>query len=304
MKFELTVLGTSSAAPTAVRFPSAHVLNAYEQFFLIDCGEGTQIQLRKFKIKFSHINHIFISHLHGDHYLGLYGLLSSFGLLNRKNELHIYGPEDLRKLVKAQMRYLQFDYPLQFHYLNFERKRKILETKQLDVYSFPLKHSIPTCGFLFEEKKKERNMLKHKIEEYDIGLREIVKLKAGNNVEREDGSVLKYEECTTEAPKARSYAYCSDTQFDGQVAEYVKNVDLLYHESTFLEEDKALAKQTMHSTASDAGKIAAQAKAGKLILGHYSSRYFDLEPFKEEASQFHPNVVLAHEGYSFTLPYK
>ncbi|MCK5536188.1 MAG: ribonuclease Z [Bacteroidales bacterium] len=304
MNFELTVLGTSSAVPTSVRFPSAHVLNAYEQFFLIDCGEGTQMQLRKFKIKFARINHIFISHLHGDHYFGIYGLLSSFALQKRKNELHIYAPEELRKLVKVQLKYLDLGFPISFHYLNFDRKKKILDTKHIEVYSFPLKHSISTCGFLFQEKERERNIIKAKIEKYQLGLREIVKLKSGNNVEREDGTVLDYNDFTNSPSKARSYAYCSDTQYYNKIADYVKDVDLLYHEATYMDIDKALAKKTMHSTASDAAKIASKANANKLILGHYSGRYYDLKPMLIEASKYHNNVVLAHDGFSFSLPYK
>lgn len=304
MTFELTVLGTSSAVPTSVRFPSAHVLNAYEQFFLIDCGEGTQIQLRKFKIKFSRINHIFISHLHGDHYLGLYGLLSSFSLQNRTEALHIYGPADLKKLVRSQLKYLDIGYPIFFHFLNFEKKTLILSTKNLMVYSFPLMHSIPTCGFLFEEQKRERNVLKHKIVEYDLGLREIVQLKAGNDVIREDGTILKCKEITAEPNKPRSYAYCSDTMYFEDLAKYVQNVDILYHESTFMESDRLLANQTMHSTAVDAAKTALNAKASKLLIGHYSGRYFDLDPLFNEAKSLFHRTILGFEGLQISLPFK
>jgi len=304
MKFEVTILGTSSAIPTASRFTSAHVLNAYEHFFLIDCGEGVQMQLRKYRIKFSRIDHIFISHLHGDHYLGLFGLLYSFDLQNRKNELHIYAPEELRRLVRANLKYAELSFPLKFHYLKYDKSYKIFENKTIEVHSFPVKHRINTCGFLFQEKEKEANIKKEKIFEYELGIREIVKLKNKEDIEREDGQIISWQECTLLPTPLRSYAYITDTIFHPPLAKWVENVSLLYHEATFIEKDKKLCKTTMHSTAKQAAQLATLANAKSLILGHYSARYNDLNIVLKEAQSVFKNTKLSKEGNTFKIPTK
>ena len=304
MTFSVTILGSSSALPTSQRFPAAHVLNAHERLFLVDCGEGTQMQLRKYKQKLSRIERIFISHLHGDHVLGLIGLLSTLNLLGRKTPLTLYAHEQFEPIFNQNLNFFinELQYTITFVPIGKSKQKSILfEDNQLVVETFPLKHRIPCNGFIFREKEKELNIKKQLVEKYSIPLSEIVKIKQGADFTLPTGEVILNSELTYLAATPRSYAYCSDTMFFSKLAEYVNGVDLLYHEATFGSEMAKLAKQTGHSTATDAAKIAALAKAKKLVIGHFSSRYKNIAPLLYEAQQIFPNTYAATEGDVFKI---
>jgi ribonuclease Z len=302
MSFEITVLGSSSALPTSTKFPSAHVVNIHERFFLIDCGEGTQIQLRKYKIKFSKINRIFITHLHGDHFYGIFGLISSFSLIGRVNDLHIYSPGNLEKIVYSVIKKKDIPFSVFFHTLKTDTKTTIYETKSMKIYAFPLIHRIETYGFLFEEKQKERNIIKAKIEEFDLSVKDILNIKAGNDHTDSKGNIISNKTLSTAPYKTRSYAYCSDTAYSENTAKYVHDVDFLYHEATFTEDLKETAEETKHSTAKEAALIAKQSKAGTLLIGHFSTRYKTFDDHSEQAKKIFPNTIAVNEGDSFIIP--
>lgn len=302
MAFKLTILGSSSATPTTKRYPTAQVLNASGRFFLIDCGEGTQIQIRRQKIGFSKIKHIFISHLHGDHYYGLIGLISTLNLFGLKNDLHIYSPSQLRDIIQPQLDFIKgrLQFKIIFHPLNFKKEQLIYEDKKIEVTSFPLKHSINCCGFLFREKPAEANIKKDYIQKYNIPFSQIRLIKQGADLMTSEGEIIPNKQLTIPPPEPDSYAYCSDTAFHPPVAKIIKGVKLLYHESTFTEELRELANKTLHSTAADAAKIAKMAQVKKLILGHFSSRYESAEPFIREAAAIFKNSVEAVDGRTYT----
>lgn len=297
-KFELTILGSSSATPTSKRFPTAQVLNVSERLFLIDCGEGAQIQLRRYKIKFQRINHIFISHLHGDHYLGLMGLISSLHLFGRQKKLCIYHPKGLREIIDIQLEISGtiLNYPIEWIELNTETPALIYEDSQVTVHTIILNHRIPCCGFLFREKEKPLSLIREKVAELGIPIVMYHQLKRGENIILPDGRKVLNKDVTRQRSKPRSYAYCSDTRYDERVANAVTGVDLLYHEATFLHELLDRAIKTAHTTALEAGKIATMAGVGKLLIGHYSVRYNDLSPLLAEASAQFSNTRLAEEG--------
>ena len=301
--FELLILGSSAATPTSTRNPTAQLLNIAERFFLIDCGEGTQIQMRKFKARFQSVNHVFISHLHGDHFYGLPGFLASMHLLGRKNELTIYGPKELEEIINMIHKHSDtyLNYALKFIYTQNSIKQLIFEDEKVEVYSIPLKHRIPTTGYLFKEKPLSRNIDKYKLEKLDVSFAEIHKLKQGLDAVDNNGDTIKNIELTIDPPKQRSYAFCSDTKFFEELSHDIKDVDLLYHESTFLEEKKDRAKQTFHSTAKQAAQMALLANAQKLILGHFSARYGNLDEFLVEAKPIFANTELAIEGIVYSL---
>lgn len=300
MNFSLTVLGSNSALPTSNRFPSAQVLTVNDHHFLIDCGEGTQIQIRRNRIRFGRLDHIFISHAHGDHIFGLPGLLATLGLLGRKAPLHIFCPESIADFIACNSPYIgQLDFPLEFHHLNPHQKELVLANKTIRVWSFPLKHRIPTCGFLFMENDYYRAMRKEKIEELQIPVKEIFTIKMGADYITPNGERIPNRELTFPPYKARSYAYCSDTAYDETIATYIEGVDLLYHESTFTDNLKDRAHSTLHSTASEAAQIAEKARAGKLLLGHFSSRYKDTTPFLNEARGIFPNSEAINDNDVF-----
>ena len=303
MPFELTILGSSSALPTSERYPTAQVLNVLGRLFLIDCGEGTQIQLRRRKIGFNKINHIFISHLHGDHYFGLIGLISTMNLLGIKSDIHIYSPSELKNLIQAQLDFIkgQMNVKLIFHPLNFKKPQKIYSDKRVEVHSFPVKHSISTCGFLFKEIPKQPNIKKEAIEEYNIPIAQIKSIKAGNDFITEEGKIIPNKKLTTPPPHPRSYAFCTDTAFHEPIIEIIKEVDLLYHEATFLEELQVFATKTKHSTAREAATIAKLARVKKLIIGHFSARYNDATLFEKEAQTVFKNTVAAKEGKTYRV---
>ena len=303
MSFRLTILGTSSALPTSDRYPTAHVLNVHERLFLIDCGEGTQMQMRRYRIRFGRINHIFISHLHGDHFFGLYPLLSTFNLMGRKTALHVYAPAPAGELITRHLG--DFDiklaYELVVHTLSGRSVRPVLDDKRVEVFSFPLKHRLKTYGFLFREKTPDRNIIREKIAEYCLSIAEIAKLKKGVEVTREGGEVIIPDDVTLLPRKPVSYAYCSDTRWFPKLASYVDGVDLLYHEATFGDENEALAVKTGHSTARHAATVARDAGVSKLILGHFSARYKSPATLEEEARRVFPETEAASEGNTYEI---
>lgn len=302
MKFELTILGCGGAIPTLERKPTSQYLNIQDRHFLIDCGEGTQIQLRKFKCKFSKIDHIFISHLHGDHFLGIFGYLSSLNLLGRKNDIHIYAPENLNNLLEVHnsVSGKNFNFNIVFHPLNFSKLKRIYNDKIMEVFSFPVKHSVPTCGFLFKEKSTDRRMIKEKIKELDLNIESIKKFKNSENCEV-NGVLIDYNDVTTQGNQPRTYAYCADSQYDENIISYLENVDLIYHESTFLESKMDKAIKTKHSTAKQAATIALKANAKQLIIGHFSARYDNSDQFLEEAKVVFNQTINAYDGYTHQI---
>jgi ribonuclease Z len=300
---KLTILGSSSALPTSERFPSAHVLNAHERLFLIDCGEGTQMQLRRNRIRFGKINHIFISHLHGDHIFGIYGLLSSLSLMGRKTPLHLYAPANYRRILFSHL--ADFDIKLSFEIdfvpLSKNDPEQILDDKYLTVVAFPLEHRVPSFGFLFREKPADRNIIKEAIEKYNIPGVRIPSIKNGADYICEDGSVIQNSEITTPPPSQLSYAYCSDTKYFKRLSSFVKEVTLLYHEATFDKSLESLASTTGHSTTADAARTALAARVGSLIIGHFSSRYKDPAILVEEAREIFPLTYQAVDGKSYIV---
>jgi len=301
--FEVTILGCSSATPTSSRNPTAQILNHCERYFLIDCGEATQIQLRKFKFKMQRIDHIFISHLHGDHYLGLPGLLSTMHLLGREKELHIYSPPGLQEIINVGHYHSKtfLKYKTVFHVLEEGSRGIIFEDEKLTVETIPMNHRIPCCGFLFREKKYLRNIIKEKIEEYSIPVQEIPHIKEGKDLITSSGKTISNTELTTDPPEPRSYAYCSDTIYNESYIDQIMNVDLIYHESTFTSEMIDRAKETYHCTAKEAGMIAQKSNVKKMIIGHFSARYRDLSPLLSEAKECFSNTVLAEEGETYAV---
>ncbi len=303
MTFDILILGCGAATPTAKHLPTSQLVNLHDKLFLIDCGEGTQMQLRRHKIKMQRIQHIFISHLHGDHYLGLVGLISSMHLLGRKNSLHLYGPPELEELVKLNLKVSQtyLEFPIIYHPVSGNELKLEFEDKTLEVYSFPLKHRIPCHGFLFKEKTKPPKIRKEIIQEYNLMPSQILLLKNRKEVVLENGEVLTVENSCIESSSPRKYAYCSDTMYWETLVPFIKDADILYHESTFLDSESDRAKATFHSTARQAGKIAKMANVGTLVLGHYSSRYNSEEDFIRQALEEFPNVVASNEGMVIQL---
>ena len=303
MTFELTILGSSSAVPTSKRNLTAHVLNAHERFFLIDCGEGTQLQIRRNKIRFGKINHIFISHLHGDHLFGLFGLISTFSLLNRQTDLHIYAHSELEKILNQHIEYFERTLPFKiiYHHLNPKRNEIIYEDKKITVETIPLKHRIPTCGFLFKEKPQVRNLRENVVQQYDIPIRDIQQIKEGADLHLSNGNIIPNADLTLPPYKQRSYAYCTDTAYSEKIIPIIKNVDLLFHEATFTEQLSSQAKKTFHSTAKQAATIAQKANAGQLILGHFSARYKDITPLIDEARKVFTPVFSAEDGEKYAI---
>lgn len=298
MGFSLTILGSSSALPKPDRFTTAHVLNVHERFFLIDCGEGTQIQLRRFKIRFGRIHNIFITHLHGDHFFGLPGILSSFNLMGRKVPLNIYGPDKLEQIIMGLYETMgeKLNYEIIFNKVNFSQPELILDTDKLSVTSVPLRHKIPSVGYIFREKEKLRKISRDLVDELGLGVKEIIRLKSGQDVIRPDGTELKSEDLTSPAPAPRSYAFISDTRYSEMIIPLIQGIDLLYHEATYLDVMKRRAKETGHSTAAEAARIAKQAGVGKLIIGHFSARYKTSLPLLMEAQEIFPETIAAEDG--------
>jgi ribonuclease Z len=303
MSFHLTILGTSSALPTSDRYPTAHVLNVHERLFLIDCGEGTQMQMRRYKIRFGRLEHIFISHLHGDHMFGLYGLLSTLNLMGRKSPVSLYGPDDLERLMNQH--FADFDihlnYNIRFTGISGNKPQVILDTRRILVTAFPLKHRVPTYGYLFREKEADRKILKEKIQEYNISIKDIAAIKKGADLTLPDGTVISNDVLTISPPEPKSYAFCSDTKYFKKLPSYVKGVDLLYHEATFDKSKTDLAHQVGHSTATEAATVALEAGVKKLIIGHFSARYRDPSLLEAEAREVFPATEAGKEGTSYEV---
>ncbi len=303
MKFEILILGNSSATPIYDRHPTAQLLNFNEQLFLIDCGEGTQMQLVRYGIKSNKISHIFISHLHGDHYLGLVGLLSSMNLNGRKTDLYLYGPAALMEIMDLQFKYSDttLRYNLIFHATHPDQTEIILKTNLLTVTSFPLQHRVPTTGFRFDEGQRLASLIREKIEKLNIPTVFLPQLKRGIDCVDIDGTVYRAAELTLPAPTPRSYAYCSDTRAFAVYMAHIDHVDLLYHEATFMHDMLDRAEETLHSTAYEAAQVAHLVQAKRLLLGHYSARYKDLFPLWEEARAVFPYTELSVEGKWFNV---
>ena len=297
----LTILGCYAATPRTLKNPTAQLLEIKNNFFLIDCGEGTQVQLRKNKVAFSNIKHIFISHLHGDHFFGLPGLIATFRLLGRDTELHIYGPKGIKEVVTLLLKLGDSwtNYPLLFHELTSKESELIYEDKKVTVETIPLKHRIYTNGFLFKEKLGERKLNIEAVQKYSIEKYYFWKIKNGNDITLDNGTVISNKLLTFNPPKPQSYAFCSDTSYSLGIVPIIRDVNVLYHESTFLDTEEALAIKTQHTTAKEAALIAKSAKVGKLILGHYSTRYKSIELFKEEARTVFSEVELADDDKVF-----
>ncbi|GGE27955.1 ribonuclease Z [Psychroflexus planctonicus] len=300
---QLSILGCFSASPKANAHPTAQLLEMKGHLFLIDCGEGTQIRMRKLKAKFSRINHIFISHLHGDHFFGLIGLISTFGLMNRTQDLHVYGPKGIKEIIQLQLKLSKSftSYQLHFHELESKNAEIIFEDEKLSVETIPLNHRIYTNGFLFKEKLGERKLDFEAAKQHRVGHEYFNLAKQGNDVINLDGIPIENEKITQAPDPPKSYAFCSDTAFKPDIVEQIKGVNLLYHESTFLEEHEDLCFKTKHSTAKQAGIIAQKAKVKYLVLGHFSVRYKNLERFKTEAEEVFSKVSIAETGLKIDI---
>lgn len=299
---KLIILGCYSATPRAYTNPTAQVLEIKNHLFLIDCGEGTQVQLRRQKVKFARIRHIFISHLHGDHFFGLPGLITTFRLLGRQAPLHIYGPKGIKEAITLLLKLGSSwtNYPLHFHELGEHSSELIFEDDKVEVSTIPLDHRVYTNGFLFREKPGERKLNIDAARELGVDTCYYRNIKLGKDVTMEDGQVIPNTRLSFDPPAPRAYAFCSDTRYNEDIIPLIQGADWLYHESTFLEAHKELAAPTGHSTAKQAGIIARKAGVKKLILGHYSTRYDGLEAFKEEALTEFDNVCLADDGKVIT----
>ena len=298
---KLTILGCYAATPRTITNPTSQVLEIRNRMFLIDCGEGTQVQLRKNKLRFSKINHIFISHLHGDHFYGLVGLISTFMLLNRQTDLHVYGPKGIKDIVLLQLRYSNSytGYNLYFHELVSKESEIVYEDEKVLVKTIPLKHRIYTNGFLFQEKVGDRKLNIDVVQEYKIDTCYYQKIINGSDITLDDGTLISNEELTFDPIQPKSYAFCSDTMYDESIIPIIKDSDVLYHETTFLESESDKAEKTMHSTAREAATIAAKANVKQLLLGHYSTRYDSIDLFRQEAETIFSNLLLADDGKTF-----
>ncbi|MGJ8666094.1 MAG: ribonuclease Z [Patiriisocius sp.] len=300
---KLTILGCHSATPRWDANPTSQVLEVKGHLFLIDCAEGTQVQLRRFKVKFSRIKHIFISHLHGDHFFGLVGLISTFRLLGREADMHVYGPKGIKEAILLQLKLGKSytNYNLYFHELVSDAPQVIFEDDKITVTTIPLSHRIYTNGFFFKEKPGERILDIEKARALNVEMSYYRKIKQGLDAITKDGKKISNKEITFDPPVPKSYAYCSDTEYYPQIVPQIKDATLLYHESTFLHDNQDLAVKTKHSTAKEAAQIAKDANVGTLILGHYSGRYGNYELFKAEAQTIFKTTVLAADGKAFEV---
>lgn len=301
--FTVHILGCGSALPTTRHLASSQVVDLRDKLYMIDCGEGTQLQMRRMRIKFARLNHVFISHLHGDHCFGLPGLVSTLGMLGRNGELWIHGPAAVSEYVDSFLRLFCQGLPftVRFNPVDASTYGLVMEDRSVSVYSIPLKHRIPCCGYLFVEKQKEPHIIREMVDFYQVPVRELQHIKQGADFVAPDGRVIPNSYLTRPAAPARKFAYCSDTAYFPKMVPYLEGVDLLYHEATFLECDAARARETAHSTARQAATIAKAAGAKKLVVGHYSARYEELAPLKQEADAVFPGTLLAFEGMKLSL---
>lgn len=302
-KFELHILGCGSALPTTRHFATSQVVNLRDKLFMIDCGEGAQMQLRKSRLKFSRLNHIFISHLHGDHCFGLMGLISTFGLLGRTAELHIHSPKGLEELLAPMLNFFchTLAYKVIFHEFDTRQASVIYEDRSMTVTTIPLQHRIPCCGFLFAERTRPNHIIRDMIDFYKVPVYELNRIKNGADYITPEGEVIANARLTRPSDPPRRYAYCSDTIFRREIAEQISGVDLLFHEATFAESELARAKETYHTTAAQAGRIAVEAGVRRLVIGHFSARYEDENVLLKEASAIFPDTILAKENLCISL---
>ncbi len=302
-KFEVHILGCGSALPTTRHFATSQVVNVREKLFMIDCGEGAQMQLRKSKLKFTRLNHIFISHLHGDHCFGLMGLISTFGMLGRTATLYIHCHPELERLLMPQLDFFckGMSYKVVFQTFAPGKAEVVYEDRSLTVETIPLRHRIPTCGFLFSEKQTPNHIRRDMIDFYKIPVYELNRIKNGADYTLPDGKVISNDKLTTPSAPPRRYAYCSDTIYLPRIIEQVRGVDLLFHEATFAQSELARAKETYHTTAIQAGEIARDAEVKQLLIGHFSARYEDESILLQEASSVFPNTVLAKETLKLSI---
>ena len=303
MRFEVKILGSNSAIPTNNRHPSSQLISYHNTSYLIDCGEGTQSQMSTYKVKRSKIKQIFISHLHGDHVFGLPGLLTSFSLQGRVDDLEVFGPVGIKEYIETIIRVSEshLSYSLHINEIVPDQHKKIFEDQHIIVYSFPLNHRIATSGYRFEEKRSQINIDPKAIEQNNLSGQQIKQLKEGGIILDYNGSPLSISDISLPPKPRRSYTYCSDTVYDETIVESVKDSSYLYHEATYLHDLQAQAKERMHSTAKEAGQIASMSGVGHLIIGHYSSRYKDLQPLLLEAQSIFPKTSLATEGKTFEI---
>jgi len=303
MKFEVTILGSSSATPIFNRNPTSQAVNINDRWYLIDCGEGTQQQMLRFDIKASKIDHIFISHLHGDHYLGLVGLLSSLHLNGRIKPLYIYCPAHLKEIIDIQLLYSEttIQYPLEYRFTDAEKVEILLDNQDITVETIPLNHRIACTGFLFKEKKRLRKLMKEKIERLGVPIPFYSALKKGEDYIAPNGDIYKNDTLTTDSSDPKSYAYCSDTMYDERYFKQISDVTMLYHEATFLDNMLDRALETHHTTALQAGEIALKVNAKRLLIGHFSARYKTLNELLEETQSVFPDTELAIEGRTFII---
>ena len=302
-KFELHILGCGSALPTTRHFATSQVVNLRDKLFMIDCGEGAQMQLRKSRLKFSRLNHIFISHLHGDHCFGLMGLISTFGLLGRTAELHIHSPKGLEELLTPMLNFFchTLAYKVIFHEFDTRQTSVVYEDRSMTVTTIPLQHRIPCCGFLFAEKARPNHIIRDMVDFYKVPVYERHRIKNGADYETPEGEVIANTRLTRPSDPPRKYAYCSDTIFRPEIVKQLSGVDLLFHEATFAESELARAKETYHTTAAQAARIALEAGVRQLVIGHFSARYEDESILLKEASAVFPNTILAKENLCISL---
>lgn len=302
-KFELYILGCGSALPTTRHFATSQVVNLRDKLFMIDCGEGAQMQLRKSRLKFSRLNHIFISHLHGDHCFGLMGLISTFGLLGRTAELHIHSPKGLEELLTPMLNFFchTLAYKVIFHEFDTRQTSVVYEDRSMTVTTIPLQHRIPCCGFLFAEKARPNHIIRDMVDFYKVPVYELNRIKNGSDYVTPEGEVIANTRLTRPSDPPRKYAYCSDTIFRPEIVEQLSGVDLLFHEATFAESELARAKETYHTTAAQAARIALEAGVRQLVIGHFSARYEDESILLKEASAVFPNTILAKENLCISL---
>lgn len=296
--FQITILGANSALPVHGRYPSAQYIQIQGYHLLMDCGEGTQLRLREVKAKWAKINHVFISHLHGDHFFGLPGFITSMSLLGRQKPLHIYGPLGIKQVLINLFNGcgVQLNYEMIFHEIDSETSTICLDNDKFEVLTIPLDHRVATHGYLFREKPKLRNIIPAKIKEHQLTIDQIKAAKAGNNIQLPDGQTIMNDHLTLDPTPPRSYAYCSDTRYKPNITSIIHGVDLLYHEATYLHERLEMAEYSKHTTALEAGQIAKAAEVKKLMIGHYSSRYDNVTPLREEAQSVFNNTIVALNG--------
>ena len=297
----VTILGNNSAVPAFDRHPTSQLITLDGVNFLVDCGEGTQIQMMKYKIRRAKISHIFISHLHGDHYFGLVGLINSFGLLNHQQDLHVYGPSPLQEIIELQLKVANTVLPFQLYFHTISKKGILVDDPKFQVNCFRTNHRIECYGFVFSEKKKPRKIDVEKVREEGIPASFYKRLEEGLDYTTKDNRLIKNEDVTTETPRGKTYVFCADTKYDESLVPYLRNADMIYHETTYLDNFKDRAEQRFHSTSRQAATMAKKAKVKKLLIGHFSSKYAELDEFEKEARDVFENTEIAVEGVSYSV---